>query len=360
MDNVGGSPLEYSDTLRRRVRVGDWSEQQVGTLTRIREALEAGDRTRAADLAEYFLDEVEIIGGIYREWIPGIYAFLADQGLSDSETASLRADLMETLRLPDGRPFDADALWTQLVAQVNAFAGGCHGGEETADIDSVSEFKETWRRLHDRQVDHCYGLMDTLVRRFGEERLIDLYKVLLVPWFKTRYEQFDVSKVKWSDALEILMYVAIEAMRAHLAGSERDGDMEFFEEDDRFGVRFAPCGSGGLTFTGDPAEGTPPRTDPPRSWGVLEGEHDWAWRKKGVCYYCAHCCVILEQMPIDAFGYPARVVEPPARGQPGDDRCTWYMYKDPTQVPEHYYERVGREKPDRFGSARTHAGGAGT
>ena len=147
------------------------------------------------------------------------------------------------------------------------------------------------------------------------------------------------------------MYVAMEAMRAHLAGSERDGDMEFFEEDDRFGVRFAPCGSGGRTFTGDAVEGTPPRTDAPYSWGVLEEEHDWAWRKKGVCYYCAHCCVILEQMPIDAFGYPVRVVEPPVRGQEGDDRCTWFMYKDPTQVPEHYYQRVGREKPSKFGSA---------
>jgi hypothetical protein len=354
MDAASGPPLMHSDALRRRVRRGGWDDQQIGTLTKIREAVAAGDDEGAADLAEYFLDEVDIIAGIYREWIPGIYAFLLDQGLSEQGVAELRAGLLEILRLPDGEPFDPETLWTELVAQVGAFVEARRAGGPAASAVSVDDFKETWRRLHDRQVDHCCGLMDALVRRFGEERLRDLYSRLLVPWFKTRYEQFDITKVEWADALHTLMYVAMEAMRAHLSGSERDGDMEFFEEDDRFGVRFAPCGSGGRTFTGDPVEGTPPRTEPPYSWGVLEEEHDWAWRKKGVCHYCAHCCVILEQMPIDAFGYPVRVVEPPARGEPGDDRCTWYMYKDPTQVPEHYYERVGRTKPGAFGSGTSH------
>jgi hypothetical protein len=353
MDAANGPPLVHSDTLKRRVRRGGWGDQQIGTLTKIREAVRAVDDDSAADLAEYFLDEVEIIAGIYREWIPGIYAFLREQGLTEDDVAELRTGLLELLRLPDGEPFDPDALWTELVDQVRAFVEARRTGEPPASAASVDDFKETWRRLHDRQVDHCYGLMDALVRRFGEERLLDLYSRLLVPWFETRYEQFDITKVEWADALNTLMYVAMEAMRAHLAGSERDGDMQFFEEDDRFGVRFAPCGSGGRTFTGDVVERTPPRMDPPYSWGVLEEEHDWAWRKKGVCHYCAHCCVILEQMPIDAFGYPARVVEPPVRGESGDDRCTWYMYKDPTQVPEHYYERVGRRKPSAFGSGRS-------
>jgi len=35
-------------------------------------------------------------------------------------------------------------------------------------------------------------------------------------------------------------------------------------------------------------------------------------------------------------------------------KCKWTMYKDPTSVPEEFYERTGRRKPTIFG-ARAHA-----
>jgi hypothetical protein len=31
-------------------------------------------------------------------------------------------------------------------------------------------------------------------------------------------------------------------------------------------------------------------------------------------------------------------------------KCQWQTFKDPTQVPEEYYRRVGRTKPAAFGS----------
>ncbi|CAN5567349.1 hypothetical protein BH20CHL6_BH20CHL6_10030 [soil metagenome] len=58
---------------------------------------------------------------------------------------------------------------------------------------------------------------------------------------------------------------------------------------------------------------------------------------------------------MDRFGYPVRVIDPPVypdtnRYPEERQRCQWQMFKDPTQVPAEYYERVGRQKPTSFGS----------
>jgi hypothetical protein len=58
---------------------------------------------------------------------------------------------------------------------------------------------------------------------------------------------------------------------------------------------------------------------------------------------------------MDRFGYPVRVIDPPVypdtnRDADARQKCQWQMFKDPTSVPEEYYERVGRKRPEAFGS----------
>jgi hypothetical protein len=58
---------------------------------------------------------------------------------------------------------------------------------------------------------------------------------------------------------------------------------------------------------------------------------------------------------MDRFGYPVRVIDPPVypdtnRDPDARQKCQWQMFKDPTKVPEEYYERVARKKPSVFGS----------
>ena len=171
--------------------------------------------------------------------------------------------------------------------------------------------KETWRRCHDRDVDHVYGLMSLVKEQLGEQAIRDMYDVVLLPLFAWRYAKFDIDKHPWDEALEVLMLVACEAMRGHLVGPERTGDMELVEYEDRFVLRFDPCGSGQRTVRGDWVEGTPPRMEAPYGWTVVEGEYPWTHYKSGVCHYCVHCIVLMEEMPIDRFGYPVRVIDPP-------------------------------------------------
>jgi hypothetical protein len=61
----------------------------------------------------------------------------------------------------------------------------------------------------------------------------------------------------------------------------------------------------------------------------------------------------MQLKPIDAFGYPVRVVEPPTHPSETTKKCTWHIYKDPKDVPERYYEDVGRTKPKVLGGSHT-------
>ena len=348
--------MGFSDIIGRRVRLGDWQDQKISTYRKIHEALDESRFDDAAELANYFVDEAKVCWVLYRQWILDLEGFLTDQGATADELAAVTEQIENAIVLPSGQPFDSDAHWArfnELIDEVTAAAGR---GDAAAARGPMDEAKEIWRQTHDRDVDHTYGLMSAIVVHSGEEIVPKMYDRVLLPLFAWRYEKFDIDKHPWDEGLEALMYVACEAMRGHLVGPERTGDMELIETDDRYIVRFDPCGSGQRTIRGDWIEGTPARMEPPYNWKVSEEEHDWNHFKKGTCFYCAHCIVLMEHMPMDRFGYPVRVVDPPTYPDTNKDpavrqKCQWQMFKDPTSVPEEYYTRSGRTKPEKFGSS---------
>ncbi|CAA9534933.1 MAG: hypothetical protein AVDCRST_MAG79-1268 [uncultured Thermoleophilia bacterium] len=347
--------IGFSDVIGRRVRVGDWQDQTVSTYRRIHAALDGGAWDEAAELAEYFVDEAKVCWVLYRQWIRDIAGYLATNGVSEDDLAAIEEQIAEASRLPDGSPFDSDAHWARFTSLVEDVVHAARAGDATTARRSMDEAKEVWRQTHDRDVDHTYGLMAAVKTRLGEDHIRPMYDVVLLPLFAWRYEKFDIDKHPWDEALETLLYVAIEAMRGHLVGPERTGDMELVETDDRYILRFDPCGSGQRTVRGDWVEGTPPRMEPPYGWPVSEEPQDWNHGTPGVCLYCAHCIVLMELMPMDRFGYPVRVVDPPVYPDTDPDpgrrqRCQWQIFKDPTAVPAELYERAGRTKPAVFGS----------
>jgi hypothetical protein len=346
--------IEYSPHVGRRIRLGSWEDQKISTYRKIREAIEDGRFDEAAKLASYFVDEARVCFQIYRQWIPDLNAFLAENGVPKDELDRVNAEIVAKLDLPDGRAWDPYRQWDDFVNRIDDLVGSIHKQRSEEALATLVEAKETWRRCHDRDVDHTYGLMSEIVARLGEGRIGDMWNKVLLPLFVWRYEKFDIDKHAWEEGLEVLMLVACEAMRGHLVGPERTGDFELIETDDRYILRFDPCGSGGRTIRGDTIEGTPARMDPPYNWSVSAEPHPWNHFQSGVCHYCTHCIALMEEMPIDRFGYPVRVIDPPRHGAVDEDgrpeKCQWQMFKDPTQVPEAYYERCGRTKPDRFGS----------
>jgi hypothetical protein len=347
--------LEYSVMLGRRVRTGPWSEQVVSTYRRVIEALEEREWSKAAKLSNYFREEAEVCFAIYSQWIPDLRSYLLGKGVTKGELDQVDDGILDKLRLPDGTPFDRYREWDRLKSMIEALVEAIHREQGEVALERLDTAKEVWRRTHDRDVDHVYGLIDEVVSRFGEEEIGPMWDRVLMPLFAWRYEKFDISKHPWPEALQVLMLVAIEAMRGHLVGPERTGDMELEEHDDRFVLRFDPCGSGGRTVRGDWIEGTPPRMEPPYGWKVSQEPHSWNHYQTGVCHYCTHCIRLMEELPIDRFGYPLRVINPPKypdtdRHPEVRQRCQWTMYKDPRTIPDEVYALTGRRKSGKFGS----------
>lgn len=340
------SPLVYSPLLGRRVRTGGWDDQQVGTYHKVRQALSDQRWRDASVLADCCVDEARVCYDLYRQWMADISQFLERRGVESGEVAAINRHLLSLLDLPDGSPFEARQCWVQFLDQVRDFHMLCGERNEAAALAKLEQIRESWRQLHDRDVDHSAGLISEVGNRLGEAAVEPMFHEIMLPLFEKRYGLYDVRKHAWEDSLQALLYITCESMRAHLSGPLRCGDLELWEEEERWVARFDPCGSGGRTMRADKEEKKPPRMEPPYNQAVTKEAHDWAWGKKGVCLYCVHCCILMEQMPIDAFGYPLRVVEPPTYPEQADVKCTWYMYKDPHRVPAEYYKRVGRSKPE--------------
>jgi hypothetical protein len=353
-----GARLEYSELLGRRVLGGDFERQRTSTVVQIREELGAGRFREAAELVDFFLDEAAIIFGFYRPWLNDLNEFLLARGLGEDEIRDLNGRILALLRLPDGRPFEARILFEELRGKVRELVFVCGQARAAEALALLDDVKESWRRIHDRDVDHVYGLMNEIVARFGEKTLEEMWEETVGGLFRMRYAKFDIDVLPWSESVGTNLYLAFEAMRGHLVGPGRDGTMEFEEDEDRYTFRFDPCGSGGHLVRGDDeVEGTPPRMEPPYGWAVLQEEHDFGWNTKGVCLYCTNCCVVMQQKPMEAFGYPVRVVEPPTYPATAHVKCTWHVYKDPAKVPARYYESVGRQKPPA-GELGSSGGGA--
>jgi len=352
--------IEFSEVLGRRVRLGSWEDQRISTYRKIREAIAQERWDDAAELTDFFLDEADIIFSFYRQWLNDLKGFLESNGVLPGDLSAIDAEIQAKLDLPDGTPWNPHRHKDRYTREHRQLLARLHREEADAAIAMLDQMKETWRQTHDRDVDHVYGLMSQVQDRLGSPGIAEMYQLLLIPLFAWRYEKFDIDKYPWDEGLETLMLVACEAMRGHLVGPERTGDFELIETDDRFILRFDPCGSGGRIIRGDWIEETPARMEAPYNWGVAKEEASWNHFTKDMGLYCAHCVVLMEEIPIDRFGYPVRVVDPPVYPDTNRDpevrqKCQWQMFKDPTRVPEEYYERVGRKKPTVFGSSNFEA-----
>jgi hypothetical protein len=99
---------------------------------------------------------------------------------------------------------------------------------------------------------------------------------------------------------------------------------EITEDDEKFVIKIK-CDSGGSI----------------NQWpdhGKTKKAYPWAYNRKGLSYYCAHCSV-LDIMSMERVGYPGWLCDP----QPGG-WCSNVLFKDQSKTPEWYYERVGLKK----------------
>lgn len=343
--------LGWSHEIGKRVREGPWTDQAVSTTRKFDEALGAGQLELAAQLVDYFMEEAKVVYVIYDVWSEGFRSWLSGHGVGEKEVDELDVRLRRLLAFPDGGDYEPRARWAAMGASAGVLGNLLRTYELGAEDARTrfDELRESWRQLHDRGADYMSGLLTFVADRFGEEAIEHCFRHVLEPYLQERYAPFDIRRQPYEETISRNLYLTFEAMRGHLCGPERTGDLELTEHDDRYVIAFDPCGSGNRSLRGDAVEGTGPRPEPPYNFGVTKGRHDWAWNEEGICYYCAHCCFALERWPAEQWGHPLRIVDSPRYPEEthGDEpkRCTWTIYKSVEAIPESAYRRIGLEKP---------------
>jgi hypothetical protein len=334
--------VAYEPSLGRHARTGTWDELAKGTFRSAAEHAHAGEWDAAAALVEVSVDEAAELRDVYERWPSDTLAWIRNRGVPRAVVDTALARL--TGLIGERAMAGIGAEWPSFTAAVARAARECRNRQPAA-VAEIENARVQWQGVHDRAVDRVSGVIDIAVSVLGEDSLGDLWNFLMSDWYDIHALRYARGTQPWPDSAHQLMIAIVDGFHAHLTGPGRQGDIEVIDEPLRIGFRFAPCGSGGRSLDSRITGGAP-RAAAPYGFAVTTTPHDWAWNTVGICSYCVHCCLLNEVVPIDRLGYPTRVVDAPTwtAAEPVTS-CTWWVYRDPVDVPDHVYERVGRKPP---------------
>jgi DNA-binding FadR family transcriptional regulator len=319
--------------------------QTESTCALARRAIEAGDAAECVRRIRQFLDETAEGRELFPVFIDRARRFLLGRGVAQATVSAAEHRILALLGATEPDALDMAAQWAGVRKVAARAERACAAGDGRAASGLVEELRTAWVTVHDRFCDIVCGLFSLAAAELGEAVVGAMWDDAIGELYPSR-DAYSTAQRPWAESVPVLLADAAASLRGHLSGPRRTGEVSLLEEEDRWVLRFDPCGSGGRTLRADAnADGTA-RAGPPFGFGVTTGQHDWAWRTKGVCLYCVHCCQLQERAPIARLGYPVRVVEPPVWGTAEQrDYCTWSVYKDPQFVPAEAYRRVGATKP---------------
>jgi hypothetical protein len=334
--------IGFDASLGRDARLGTWEELSRGTFRAATDALGEQRYADAVALLEVSVLEAEELLDVYERWPRDTAEWILAQGVTEGRLAAELARLESVI---------GQRAMVGIAAEWDAFTGSVASAAElcrSASPDAAAHIeaaRAVWAAIHDRAVDRVAGLVDVAVRLVGERQLGSLWDHLMADWHRAHQRRYALDHQDWTESARQLMTAIVDGFHAHLNGPDRSGDIEVIREPDRIGFRFGPCGSGGRTLATGITDGSP-RSAAPFGFAVTTEKHDWAWNTVGICSYCVHCCQLNVLGPIDALGYPTRVIDPPVwPAESENPSCTWWVYRDPSLVPAAVYEQVGRQAP---------------
>jgi DNA-binding FadR family transcriptional regulator len=319
--------------------------QTESTYALAQRAIAAGDAPGAVRRLRQLLDEAAEGRELFPLFIRRGRRFLTDRGVSPAAVSAEEHRILSLTGATAADALDMDRQWPPVAELAARAEQACLAGDGQAASRLVDDVRSAWMAVHDRFCDVSCGLFSLAAGHLGEHVVGDMWDDAIGDMYPSR-DAYDTARRPWPESVELLLADAAVSLRGHLSGPGRTGEVSLREEEDRWVFRFDPCGSGGRTLRADANADAVARVGPPFGFGVTTQEHDWAWRTKGVCLYCAHCCQLQERASIARLGYPVRVVEPPVWGTTEPrEHCTWSVYKDPQLVPAEAYRRVGASKP---------------
>ena len=195
-------------------------------------------------------------------------------------------------------------------------------GDAPAAKKLLQRMEADWLRNKDYSINWITSLLSFIGRRLGEDAVEEALRDFGQRFLRER--RAGIADVTPEQRLEGL----VRAMKANGAS------VEFSEDDEKYVASFH-CGSGGKLIDDRAYEA-------PRDYLTLHESGPRTFGRASLPVYCAHCSVNNEMEGIEQTGVPITIEFPPQN--PGE-RCVHHVYKDPAQIPDEIYRRVGKEKP---------------
>jgi hypothetical protein len=230
----------------------------------------------------------------------------------------------------EGRWFSDDELAAMSRPTMERAIEAIDRGELEEAKRLCEEMKWEGQFMHDMLIDGIAGLISFVKEELGDEGVEAAWRYSLERGWKPTVEAIDRNDRRF------VAQALAATWRAHSTSGvgPMPGAFEIAEDGEKLTFTMSPCGSGQrLVQLGRYGDG---------GYGRTDAAHSWTYGREGFPLYCTHCAFMNEVLPIRWIGYPVYPSDPPEDFH--RDPCTWYWYKDPSDIPERHWARHGERR----------------
>jgi hypothetical protein len=193
---------------------------------------------------------------------------------------------------------------------------------------------DTKNHMHDVYMDWVAALCSYICEQEGEEAAVRVIKERMVAKISNAEFVAEKQRIVREEGLRAWVTWCIEMARQH----HSHPGLTVAEDDEKITITLNPCGSGGRLIAMGRFEGED-------GYRKLRNPGHHTWGETDLPIYCAHCPWAHEIIPLMVGGPGAQlwVHAAPFPKNPGDP-CIHVIYKNPDDIPERYYERLGMKK----------------
>lgn len=208
--------------------------------------------------------------------------------------------------------------------------------------DDIEKAKHWLRRhdgvkdiMHDIFLNWVAGLLSYIYDRFGEDAAVHAIRDTVGSGQSSWGIQGGLQRKQLietfgrEEGLKAWIEFFVEAWREHAMYP----GATFEEDDEKIILTNRQCGSGGRLINKRAYEG-------PFAYRRIKKAAPYTWGEEDMPIYCGHCPWAHEIFPIVYTGEPLWVHVEPFPKKPGDP-CIFHIYKDPKDIPEKYFQRLG-------------------
>jgi hypothetical protein len=204
-------------------------------------------------------------------------------------------------------------------------------GIDAGDLDKARHWcqreADTNSQIHDLLVSSVAGFISFIYDRLGEDAAVEAVRKTMGQGASP-----ELIELRKKGPKEWILW-CVDMWRQHAT----DPGVTVEEDDEKFTLT-VKCGSGGKLVEIGAYDG-------PDGLRRLQKAGPHTWGETGLPVYCSHCPWVHEIIPIKMGGQGSQfwVHVSPFPKKPGDP-CIHHVYKNPDDIPEKYYGRLGMKK----------------